>query len=249
MRVHLAPGACLTVLFPLADRIVAVSDGVGASLVRHLGMRPSSVRRIYNPVVGPEIRALARQSPAHPWFEEGAPPVILAVGRLVRVKDFPVLLRACARLFVHRSARLVFVGDGPERPSLERSVRRYGLVHRVAFLGWQDNPFAFMSRAAVFVLSSRHEGLPLALVEALACGCPCVSTDCPSGPSEILDKGRFGPLVPVGDDLALAAAIDRILDAPLDRDTLRSAVLPFATDAILSDYEQLIIETLSVRRG
>ena len=94
-------------LFPSADRIVAVSDGIGASLIRHLGMRPSSVRRIYNPVVRPEIRALARQSPAHPWFDEGAPPVILAVGRLVRVKDFPVLLRACTRLFVHRSKSLL----------------------------------------------------------------------------------------------------------------------------------------------
>ena len=235
-------------LLPLADRIVAVSDGVAASVVHHLGISPSRVCRIYNPALRPEISILARQPPGHPWFEDGGPPVIVAVGRLVPVKDYFTLLRACRRLFAHRSARLVILGDGPERFSLERWVRRVGISHRVAFLGWKDNPFAFMSRAAVFVLSSRHEGLPSVLVESLACGCPSVSTDCPSGPAEVLGHGRFGELVPVGDEVALAAAIDRVLDAPLDGYTLRSAAQPYAQDAVLSQYEHLIADTLAVRR-
>ena len=236
-------------LFPAADRIVAVSDGVADSLVRHLGTEREQVERIYNPALRPEIAALAREAPGHPWLSDGGPPVILAAGRLTRVKDFPVLLRACRRVFRHRRARLVILGDGPARRSLERQLHRAGMADRVALPGWQANPFAFMSRAAVFVLSSRREGLPNVLIEALACGCPCVSTDCRYGPAEVLDNGRLGELVPVGDDIALAAAIERALDAPPERDTLRAAAARFSLDRTAAHYERLITDTLAARHG
>ena len=236
-------------LFPEADRIVAVSDGVADSLVRRLGTDRSRVERIYNPALRPEIAALAREAPGHPWFSDCGPPVILAAGRLVRVKDFPMLLRACGRLFRRRPARLVILGDGPARRSLERRVRRAGMADRVALPGWRTNPFAFMSRAAAFVLSSRHEGLPNVLVEALGSGCPCVSTDCDYGPAEVLDNGRFGELVPVGDDAALAAAIERALDAPPDRDALRAAAARFSLDRVGAQYERTIRDAVAARHG
>ncbi len=236
-------------LFPTADRIVAVSDGVAAGLVRHLGANRDRVVRIWNPAARPEIAALARAAPGHPWLSDGGPPVILAAGRLVRVKDFPLLLRACRRVFRRRRARLVILGDGPGRRSLERRVVRGGMADRVSLPGWQANPFAFMSRAAAFVSSSRREGLASVLVEALACGCPCVSTDCDYGAAEVLGNGRFGELVPVGDDAALAAAVERVLDAPPDRDALRAAAARFSPDRAGTQYERLIRDALAARHG
>ena len=229
-------------LFPAADRIVAVSDGVADSLVRKLGIPRGKIDTIYNPVTRPEIDVLAAEVPTHPWLLEANPPVFLAVGRLDRVKDFMTLLRAFHRVSLNRPARLIILGEGPQRHRLERFIGRKGMTDRISLPGWVPNPFAFMSRASAFVMSSKYEGLPRSLIEALACGCPAVSTDCPSGPAEILCHGEIGPLVPVGDDEALATAMERLLDNPPDGTVLRARARCFSVDSCAEGYDRLIRE-------
>ena len=214
MNRSLAARILYRLLFPAADRIVAVSEGVADSLVRKLGVPRMKIVTIYNPVARPEIGALTGEIPDHSWLSEPGPPVFLSVGRLVPAKDFMTLLRAFHRVSSSRPARLVILGEGPQRNRLERFVRRMGMAERISLPGWAPNPFAYMNRASVLVVSSKYEGLSLVLIEALACGCPVVSTDCPSGPAEILCNGQIGPLVPVGDDAALAAAMEHLLDNP-----------------------------------
>ncbi|MCS7240863.1 MAG: glycosyltransferase [Candidatus Bipolaricaulota bacterium] len=197
-----------------ADTVVAVSRGVAEDLVTQSRLPREKVRVIYNPVVTPELFRQAEEDPVHPWFTPGSLPVILGVGRLSKQKDFATLIRAFARARRARPARLVILGEGEERPNLERLVQELGLKESVSLPGFVENPFPFMKRAAVFVLSSRWEGLPTVLIEALALGTPAVATDCPSGPAEILEGGKWGRLVPVGDEQALAQAILETLEEP-----------------------------------
>ena len=200
--------------YPQADAIVAVSAGLADDLATRTGLDRRRIRVIYNPVVTPALLERARAGLDHPWFAADAPPVVLSVGRLTEQKDYPLLIRAFARVVEQRPARLMILGEGEDRGALEALVRELGLAGEVALPGFVDNPFAYMARAAVFALSSRWEGLPTVLIEALACGCPVVSTDCRSGPREILEGGRFGRLVPSGAVDELAAAIRSTIDAP-----------------------------------
>ena len=231
-----------------ADAVVGVSRGVSQDLIDVLRLPPPHVHTIYNPVVEPSLAARAAQSPSHIWFADRSTPVFVAVGRLSAEKDYATLLRAFARLRKGRAARLVILGEGPERARLEHLARELELQSCVALPGFCRNPHAAMKRAAGFVLSSRYEGLPNALVEALACGCPAAATDCPSGPNEILANGRWGELVPVGDDAALAAAMARLLDSPPDRERLRLRGAEFsASDAV--DAYVALIEHCEYRRS
>ena len=193
--------------YPFADFAVGVSRGTTAELEGTPGMARDRIHTVYNPVVSADLDRKARESPHHPWFDDRPCPVILAIGRMKKVKDFSTLLRAFARLLDQRPARLIVLGEGRLRPSLQSQARELGIAERVDFPGFQENPYAFLGKADLFVLSSRHEALPTVLIEAMACGCPVVSTDCPSGPREILEDGRLGPLVPVGDAEALAEAM------------------------------------------
>ena len=197
----------MRLFYPKADAIVTVSDGVAADLAQVTRLPAQRIRTIYNPVVTSELWEAANQPLSHPWFGEGQPPVLLAGGRLEEQKDFETLLQAFALVRARRGARLVILGDGGRRADLESTVERLGLQDSVALPGFIDKPFPYMARAAVFVLSSKYEGLPAVLVEALALGTPVVSTNCPSGPREILADGKYGRLVPVGDAPALAASI------------------------------------------
>jgi len=228
-------------LFPDAAHVVAVSNGVADSVAKRIGVPKNSITTIYNPVVSAELDALKAQTPDHPWFTDNGPPVILGCGRLIELKGFTVLIKAFARLIERRQCRLIILGKGPQRKELENLVARLGLQEKVSLPGHTDNPFAFMSRAALFVLSSRTEGLPTALIEALACGCPCVSTDCPSGPAEILQGGAIGLLVPVGDHAALADAMLRTLDNPPDKRKLRERAGFFSEGQAVKMYEDLIL--------
>ena len=237
-----------SILFPCADHIVAVSDGVASSAASRLGLSRKKITRIYNPVVTAEIAEMARETPDHPWMSDGDSPVMLGVGRLARVKDFPTLLRAFRRVSANRKVRLVILGEGRWRRRLERMVRRLGLHGIVSLPGWVSNPYAFMSRASVFVLSSKHEGLGNVLIEAMACGCPCISTNCPSGPAEILEHGRFGQLVPVGDDSALAEAMERVLDSQTYKPTLLDRAEYFSLRRSIDHYERIIVNLVSERR-
>ena len=231
-----------SLLFPIANRIIAVSDGVAETLANRLKLPWDHIERIYNPVVRPEIQFLAQEMPNHPWMSDQGPPVVLAAGRFTRAKDFPTLVRAFHIVSSRRAARLIVLGDGPYRRKLERLVRNLRLQDVVAFPGWVPNPFAYMSRASAFAMSSKFEGLGNVLIEALACGCPCVSTNCPSGPSEILDEGRFGSLVPVADHAAMADAIEHVLDHPPDSNTLRARAEMFSFDRAIERYERVIID-------
>jgi len=222
--------------YPEAAGVVAVSHGVARDLAATSGLPRESIAVLPNPVVSPRLLALAEVPLDHPWFAAGQPPVILAAGRLHPQKDFTTLLHAFAWLRQARAARLLILGEGKERQALERSAREWGVSEDVAMPGYAENPFAYMRRARVFALSSRYEGLPGVLIQALACGCPSVSTDCPSGPREILQDGRLGPLVPVGDAEALAQAISSCLDAPVPRDVLREGVAQYAVAAATDAY-------------
>jgi glycosyltransferase involved in cell wall biosynthesis len=229
----------LHVFYPWATSVVAVSRGAADDLARTAGLPRDRIEVVYNPVITPAMLALARQAPDHPWLARGQPPVILGVGRLTGQKDFCNLVRAFAQVRRRRPARLVILGEGPERPAIEALARELGVADDMALPGFQDNALAYMAGAAVFVLSSAWEGLPTVLIEALAAGTRVVSTDCPSGPREILQDGRLGALVPVGDAAALAAATLDALDRPggaIPTDALR----PFTRDASVDHYLRVI---------
>jgi len=236
-------------LFPNAAQIVTVSKGVADSVSAQLGIPKAKVTTIYNPVVSPEIDKLKTQNPEHPWLADDGPPVILGVGRLLSQKDFPTLIRAFARVSERRLCRLVILGEGELRGQLEALVAELSLQSKVALPGWSDNPYSAMARAALFVLSSNYEGLPGALIQALACGCPCVSTDCPSGPAEILQDGEIGPLVPLGDHVALADAMLHTLDNPPDKQKLLDRAALFSTENSVDRYEALIMRIVRQNAG
>ncbi len=228
----------LSAFYPWATWIVAVSRGAADDLARTTGLPRSRIEVVYNPVITPAILDRARQPVEHPWYAPGGPPVILGVGRLTRQKDFFTLVRAFAELRRRRCARLIILGEGEDRPALEALIAEMGLQDDVLLPGF-DNAPAYMARSALFALSSVWEGLPTVLIEALAVGTPVVSTDCPSGPREILQEGRLGALVPIGDPPALANAMDRALDhtdAPLPPDALAA----FTLDAAVDHYLRLI---------
>ena len=200
-------------LYPRAHALIAVSQGVADDLVRELRLPGQRVTVIPNPVITPRLEAGANTPLPHPWFAAGAPPVVLGVGRLTRQKGFDVLVHAFALARQRRACRLMLLGDGEDREALERLARELGVHDEVALPGFAANPFAYMARAGTFVLSSRWEGLPNALIQAMALGVPAVATDCPSGSTEVLAGSARATLVPVGDSEAMAAAIVTALSA------------------------------------
>ncbi len=198
-------------LYPWADGIVAVSEGVAQDLARTASLPLESIQTIYNPVINDEMLTSAKEPLEHPWFNLSDIPVILGVGKLEAQKDFPNLIRAFAKVRQVRPARLVILGWGPDRPELEALIQELGLQEDVDLPGYTQNPYSYMARSAVFALSSAWEGLPTVLIEAMALGTPVVSTDCESGPSEILAEGKYGYLTPVEDSEALANSILQVL--------------------------------------
>ena len=235
-------------VYPRAAAIVAVSQGVARSLARGAHLKPETITTIYNPAVPPELAHLATQSIEHPWLAPGQPPIVLGAGRLHRQKDFPTLIRAFARIRQQREARLIILGTGKKadaRDELRALAESVGIANDVDLPGHVENPFAYMSRAAVFILSSAWEGFGNVIVEALACGCPVVSTDCPSGPAEILADGKYGRLVSVGDDEALANAALQVLGEPIDRARLQARAQVFSADKAARRYLELITELIS----
>ena len=217
-----------------ADVIVAVSEGVADDVVSKAGIPRHRVTVIYNPVLTPALAQAASEPPSHPWFMDMTRPIVLGAGRLTAQKNFRLLIDAFA-LVADKDARLVILGEGPERAALEAHVRQHGLEERVALPGFLDNPYACMARARVFALSSDFEGLPTVLIESLFVGTRVVSTDCESGPREILRDGALGQLVPVGDAPALAGAIARALAGvsrppAVAQDALRPYMLRAAVD-------------------
>ena len=238
----------LKFLFPVADRIVAVSQGVADDLSEMHPAISARVATIYNPVVRAEMVEQAAAPVNHSWFETETAPVVVSVGRLATVKDHATLLRAFAEVLRSRQARLVILGEGPERGNLLELAARLSVSQNVDLPGFKVNPFAYMSRARVFALSSRYEGFPNVLVQAMACGTPVVSTDCRSGPTEILEDGRWGQLVPVGDWQSMAEAIMKTLDNPVPSDLLVARASAFSADASIERYLEVLTGTVNCTR-
>ena len=233
----------LSLVLPWAHRIVAVSRGAAQDLSVYAHISGERITVIHNPVFVPSLLEKAAEAPEHAWFRDSRTPVILGVGRLDEQKNFESLIRAFGLFRRTDRGRLMILGEGPQRAQLEKLVEGLGLSEDVQLAGYVQNPLAFMKRAAVFVLSSRWEGLPSVLIEALAVGCPVVSTECPSGPDEILDGGKYGHLVPVDDDEALARAIRRAVQGdkrPAGMDWLRQ----YSSDAMIEKNLDLV-EALS----
>lgn len=232
--------ALVRTAYRYADTVVAVSEGVKSDLCATLGLPAEEIRVIYNPVVSPQMLSRAREPVSHPWLEDTSVPLLLGVGRLKPQKDFLGLLEALALARRTRPMRLLILGEGPERPRLEARVMELGLENCVDMPGFVSNPFAYMARAALFVLSSRWEGLPTVLIEAMALGCPVVSTNCPSGPSEILEDGLHAPLVPIAEPAALASAILDVLHREIDRDALRRRASAFSLERAVPRYREVL---------
>jgi glycosyltransferase involved in cell wall biosynthesis len=225
--------------YPWADGIVAVSQGVVDDLVGSVGVASERIEVVHNPIVTPELREMAAAPLDHPWFRPGQPPVVVAVGRLSPQKDFGTLIRAMSRVRQTRPARLMILGEGRERARLESLIAELNLREAVELPGWVLNPYPFMVRSAAFVLSSRWEGLPSVLIEALYCGIPVVATDCPSGPFEILEGGKHGLLLPVGDVDALARGIESALAGGVPRPTTASWK-PYEQETVVRRYVEVL---------
>ena len=219
----------LRLAYRRAAAILCPTDAIADDLAALIGIARDRIDVLVNPVIGPDVAVRALRQADDPWFAE-ATPVFVAAGRLAPVKDFSTLLRAFALVAAERPARLILLGDGPLRPALQAEATALGIGDRVRLKGAVADPLPYLARAACVVSSSRYEGFGNVLVEAMACGAPVVSTDCPGGPRMILEAGRLGRLVPVGDHAALAAAMSATLSERPSAEILRQAAQRYAID-------------------
>jgi glycosyltransferase involved in cell wall biosynthesis len=242
-------------LYPKADGIVAPSADIVRDLREKIGLRSDmfALRIIPNPVDVAFIRKRAREEPARPDLIPDSEPLVIGVGRLARQKNYPLLIRSFAKVRQRLPARLLLLGEGPERKHLESIVAELHLDNDVFLAGVVRNPFPYMVRASAFALSSEEEGFGLVLVEALACGCPIVATRCPGGPREILENGRVGILIPTHDEDAMANALLSLLEDDEKADRLRKLGLErseqFAPYPIALEWRRLIDEVQDLRRA
>ena len=230
-------------LYKEAETCVCVSEGVASDLIEEKVIPKEKARVIYNPLTGPRLDAETREQADHPWLREVLSiPVIMSAGRLLPLKGIDTLIRAFSllRRDMKACARLMIAGDGPDRKRLEALSRELRVAEDVCFLGYVPNPCAYMPKASVFVLSSLYEGFSNVIVEALACGVNVVSTDCRSGPVEILERGKWGRLVPVGDHGAIAEAIFDMMKRPLPPEELKSRASCFSAERSVDAYYGII---------
>ena len=218
-----------------ADHIIAISKGVADNLVETIKISKKKITTIYNPVVTPSL-LIKRPRPSHVFFADKHNKVIVAAGRLVRQKDFSTLIQAFNKLIKNQDIYLVILGEGPLRNDLHKQIDELGITKFVSLPGYTDNVFGYLQHASLFVLSSAWEGFGNVLVEAMACGCPVVSTDCKSGPSEILENGKYGKLIRPGDVNAMAIAMQDTLSKPLSSNILRTRANAFSSDEIADKY-------------
>ena len=227
-------------LYHQLDGIVAVSHGIAEDVHRISGIPLSQIEVAHNPVVTKKLHQRAVQPVDHPWLLQQEIPVILGIGRLTKQKNFELLINAFALVRDNRPAKLIIMGGGSRKKKLIKQSERLGVVEDVDLPGFNPNPYSMLHHASLFVLSSNWEGSPNALTEALAVGCPAISTDCPSGPRETLQGGKFGPLVPMDDKKAMAGAIMEVLDNPLPREVLQSAAKKFTVENSAIEYMQAL---------
>jgi glycosyltransferase involved in cell wall biosynthesis len=226
--------------YRFADAIIANSEAVVADLLQSLKVSRGSLHLVYNPLNIALLQRLSEQALDHPWCVDGAPPIVLGVGSLTTLKDFPTLVRAFSSVRSRRDCRLVILGEGPDRANLELLIRCLKLERDVYLPGFVRNPFAWMRHAKVLVSSSLTEGCPNALMQALACGTQVIGTDCVGGSAEILEGGKWGQLVAVGDADAIAAAVLAVIDTAA-RPDVRQRANDFAQRRIAQQYLQVLL--------
>lgn len=233
-------------LYPSADRLITVSGGVAESLTTKMPVSREHISVLHNPVEIETVRRRAEIPVDHDWLEDDGKDVILFVGRIEAQKDLETWLRAFRLIHDERpDTRAVIAGKGSDRDGLLSLADELGLADVVSMPGYVDNPYRYMSQASVFLLSSRYEGLPTVLIEALACGCPIVATDCPSGPREILDGGKYGELRPVGDAAGLSNAVTDALAQPDNAAVLRERADEFAPETVIDEYERFLADYIT----
>jgi len=237
-RSHLLP-PLIQAHYPFADKIIAVSEDVKKDLLNYHRIRAGSCTTIRNPVDVEKVVLQSIRKLDHDWFSSGAP-VILGAGRFVEEKQFSVLLKAFEQLQRHTEVRLILAGRGPLREDLHELTVELGVEKHVDFLGFVPNPYKYMRRAHLLAISSKYEGCPVVALEALACGTPIVSTNCPGGNSDILNDGEYGELVDVGDPRGLADAMARTLDDPPDPDRLVERARHYDVNEVVDRYAEVI---------
>ncbi|WP_193310622.1 glycosyltransferase [Halorubrum halophilum] len=230
-------------IYRKANKIIPVSDGVEQDLLS-LCLPRHKIYKINNPVVTDDLLTKADKKVTHDWFEDPNLDVILSVGRLEPRKGFTTLLESFSQLDSKKGIRLVIIGNGPEYENLKQMSQELGIEDKVWLPGFVDNPYKYMTNASVFVLSSTSEGLPTVLIEALASGCPVVSTDCPHGPAEILNEGEIAPLVEPNDPDALSNAISSVLENPQREGELKSRANDFRPESIIQEYDELVSQLI-----
>lgn len=224
---------------PRAHRVVAVSEGVAEDLMKTAGLSRDKIAVVYNPLDFKNFRQRLSEPVPHPWFHDDGAPIILAVGRLSSQKDFKTLVKAFAKVRQKKDARLVIVGEGEEEGRLKELAASLGVAEYFSLAGFQKNPLPFMRNARMLVMSSIYEGFGIVLVEALACGMPVVSVNCPFGPAEVLGDGEFGRLVPVGDDAQMAEAILATLEDAAPPAGLEERGKAFTVERTIEGYISL----------
>ena len=237
----------MKIVYPLADRIIVVSNGIRIDLVDWLKIKSDNLIVIdAYPVLDAEFKEKLKQEVSHPWLLNKEFPIILAIGRLTQQKDFDTLLIAFNKfLKKYKDAKLIILGEGKERSRLENNIRELSIDSSIQMPGFVNNPYIFLKNADLFVLSSRWEALPTVLMEALGCGTQIVATDCPYGPREILNNGKYGFLVQVGNDEQLAEKMSYAIKNPMDKSLLLERAKYYSAARVAQIYENVIHEVLN----
>lgn len=232
--------------FPSAEAVVAVSNGAAKDLADYAGLSREKITRIYNPVIAPLVTHVDYHLDSRSAHWNTAEIKILTVGTLKEQKNHELLIRAFSILRERSNAHLLILGEGQLRANLETLIHQLGLDDYVSMPGFISDPTAYYKHADLFALSSDWEGLPTVLIEALAAGTPIVSTDCPSGPREILCDGKYGLLVPRGDAHALAKAMASSLTSRHEPDALMARAQDFTIDKAADQYLALLFPRASL---
>lgn len=234
----------------------AISHGVARSLIRIIPAFPDLVSKVFvidYPFDTARISSLAQKPTDHKWLalDQSAgkcPKLVIAASQLIKRKNIELLIRAFSSVLRMTDARLIILGEGDRRGVLESLARELKVDHAISMPGFVENPYPFMAKADLFVMSSNTEGFGRVLMEALICGSPVVSTDCKSGPREVLEDGRWGRLVPVDDEAALTGAILESLGEDADRNALKARGMSFDVDAVTFGYEDFIFRIVNQNR-
>jgi N-acetylgalactosamine-N,N'-diacetylbacillosaminyl-diphospho-undecaprenol 4-alpha-N-acetylgalactosaminyltransferase len=232
-------------LYPSSHSIISVSNGVKEDLLKFFSISDELISTIYNPYDISTIKHKSKESIKHEWFENESYKIIVNVGRLEKQKNHELLINAFSKVNKKLpETRLLIIGEGSQRNKLSNLIGELNLNSKIQLVGQLENPFTYVSKSHLFVLSSDFEGFPNALVEAMICGCPVISTDCPSGPNEILINKENGILIPTGDVEAMKNAIvymlkDRVKRIEMAKKATDKAY-DFSVEKIANQYYQLL---------